>query len=70
MAERDRPAAFENEIEVTPKTIKAGMAAYCAVDPRVADPEFLVTEIYRAMAGSRGCRLLGRLGDQSEGGEH
>ena len=48
--ERDR--ATNTEIEITPEMIKAGVSAYYEVDRRVADADFMVMEIFRAMMGA------------------
>jgi hypothetical protein len=57
-SEADRPTRPEAEpsgpeIEITPEMIEAGVEAYYSVDRRVADVEFVVTTILRAMMVAR-----------------
>jgi hypothetical protein len=43
----------DDEIEVTPEMIEAGVVAYYSVDMRVADQAFLVLKIFVVMAAAR-----------------
>ncbi len=45
----DRPAHSEDEVEVTPDMIEAGMQAFIEYDPRVEGRRAIVEHIYREM---------------------
>jgi hypothetical protein len=58
--------APEAEIEITDEMIAAGEDAYYAVDRRVADAEFVVSEVFRAMMSKAriGSRTTGTLSER------
>lgn len=46
----DRPAPTEDEIEVTPEMIEAGVAALAAHSPRFYTTDEIAASVYRAMS--------------------
>ena len=48
MSERDRPAT-EDEIEVTPQMVKAGMEKYRSLSRDYFSDEFIIAEVYIKM---------------------
>jgi hypothetical protein len=53
VASNDAASAREEEIEVTPEMIEAGINAYCEWDSRFEETEGLVWQIYEAMELAR-----------------
>ena len=52
----DRPALENQEIEVTPEMIRAGIGAFCAWDSRYEEAESLVVDVFEAMTREKQVR--------------